>query len=142
MSKRQDIVAEAMSWLGTPYHHHASQKGLGVDCVHLLCAVYEACGVMPPFDPGHYPVDWHMHRSEEPDLQGLEKQGVVRTGAPHVGDVAIFRFGRTFSHAGVYVARNQIIHAYKGAGVILTRISEEPLRGRICQSYSIEGLLS
>ena len=28
---RAAIVAEAMSWIGTPYHSHARIKGVGVD---------------------------------------------------------------------------------------------------------------
>ena len=35
---RARIVAEAMTWLGTPYHHRGKLKGIGVDCAQLpLC---------------------------------------------------------------------------------------------------------
>jgi cell wall-associated NlpC family hydrolase len=39
--KRPDIVEEARSWLGTPYHHQAALKGVGCDCIGLLRGVYE-----------------------------------------------------------------------------------------------------
>jgi hypothetical protein len=44
---RAAVVKEALTWLGTPYHHHARVKGVGVDCARLLCAVYEASACVP-----------------------------------------------------------------------------------------------
>ena len=32
MNKNQLAVAEALTWLGTPYHHQGRVKGVGVDC--------------------------------------------------------------------------------------------------------------
>jgi cell wall-associated NlpC family hydrolase len=36
------IVAEARSWIGTPYQHQASLKGVGCDCLGLLRGVWRA----------------------------------------------------------------------------------------------------
>ena len=33
-------VASARGWLGTPYHHQASLKGVGCDCLGLLRGVW------------------------------------------------------------------------------------------------------
>lgn len=38
--KNLQAVAEAITWLGTPYHHQGRVKGVGVDCGTLLCEVY------------------------------------------------------------------------------------------------------
>ncbi|MFL5163197.1 MAG: peptidase P60, partial [Microvirga sp.] len=38
------ILAEARSWIGTPYRHQASLKGIGCDCLGLLRGVWR--GVM------------------------------------------------------------------------------------------------
>jgi hypothetical protein len=72
---RAAVVQEALTWLGTPYHHHARVKGVGVDCAQQLCAVYEACGCVPHIDPGNYAHDWHLHRGEEVFIGWLEKAG-------------------------------------------------------------------
>lgn len=40
------IVAEARSWLGTPFHHQAALKGVGCDCGGLVRGVGAACGVL------------------------------------------------------------------------------------------------
>ncbi len=39
---REQIVTEARSYLGTPFHHQARLKGVGVDCVGLIVGVAHA----------------------------------------------------------------------------------------------------
>ena len=39
MVTREVIVAAARSWRGTPYHHQASLKGVGSDCLGLITAL-------------------------------------------------------------------------------------------------------
>lgn len=141
MSTREAVVTEAMSWLHakTPYHHHARIKGVGVDCAQLLCGVFEAVGMVEPIDTGMYPVDWHMHRSEEMFSGWLEKYGALQApdAAHQVGDVFLFKFGRTFSHGAILVADNLLVHSYIGMGVILSTFNEQPLLDRPSQHWSI-----
>lgn len=138
--QRQAIVAEARSWLGTRYHHNARIKGVGVDCAMLLAEVFERVGMVAHVEPGDYPPDWHMHRSEELFLGWLQRCGARQTGAPSPGDVALFRFGRTFSHGAIVVDQDlQMVHAYIDRGVILSRPTEEPLAGRVCRYFTLVG---
>jgi cell wall-associated NlpC family hydrolase len=140
---RQAVVKEALTWLGTPYHHHARVKGVGVDCAQLLCAVYEVCGLVPHIDPGNYAHDWHLHRGEEVFIGWLEKVGAreVRVPVrPAPGDVALFKYGRAFSHGGVVVeSRGEltVVHAYLIRGVIRSRLDDEPLQGRRARFWSV-----
>ena len=138
--KRAEIAAQAQAWLGTPYHHHARLQGVGVDCAQLLCAVYEACGVAPHVEP-EYPHDWHLHRGEELYIAWLERCGAREVQTPaRVGDVLLFRFGRTWSHGGIVVdAPGLVVHAYLGRGVIATRLGEAPLDGRAPRCWSLWG---
>ena len=62
---RQAVVAEALSWLGTPYAHRQQLKSVGVDCAQLPLAVYAAAGVIGEADVGAYAAQWHLHRGEE-----------------------------------------------------------------------------
>src|SRR5262249_34925030 len=39
---RDDIVAEARRWIGTPYPHQASVRGIGTDCLGLVRGVWRA----------------------------------------------------------------------------------------------------
>jgi len=54
---REKIVAEARSWIGTPYHNCADIKGVGVDCGMLLVRVFVDLGLVEPFDPRPYTHD-------------------------------------------------------------------------------------
>jgi len=134
--QRSAVAAEALSWLGTGYHHHARLKGVGVDCAQILCAVFEACDLVDPIDTGYYATDWHLHRNEEMYEQWLARFA-KRVEVPRVGDVAIFKFGRCFSHGAVFVNDDQVVHAYINTGVMLNRLCEAPLQGRDVHFWSV-----
>lgn len=40
MVTRESIVKGAHGWLGTPYHHRASLKGAGTDCLGLIRGIW------------------------------------------------------------------------------------------------------
>lgn len=139
MTSRAAIVAQAMSWLGTPYHHCAGVRTAGVDCAMLLVCVYQACGLTPlDFDPRPYSTQWHLHRSEELYLQWLAVANAQPTTTPQAGDVAIWRFGRTYSHAGILANSFEVIHALRESGqVTLHKLTDAPLAGRDVKFYSV-----
>jgi cell wall-associated NlpC family hydrolase len=112
-AQRAAVVAEARSWIGTPYHNCADIKGVGVDCGMLLVRVFVDLGLCPPFDPRPYPVDWHLHRSEERYLGFIFDRG-AETPEPLPGDVMVLRYGRCYSHGGIVTAARPlcIVHAY------------------------------
>ncbi|HVB89242.1 MAG TPA: hypothetical protein VND97_03495 [Beijerinckiaceae bacterium] len=118
--RRTDVVAEARTWIGTPYHHAADVKGVGCDCGMLLVRVYVDLGLVAPFDPRPYTRDWHLHRSEERYL-GLLLERTSKVAAPAPGDVALFRYGRCFSHGGIVTRAEPltIVHAFHPAGLVL-----------------------
>lgn len=138
MSTREAVVAEALSWLQTRYHHHGRVKGVGVDCAMLLAEVFERCGLVAPVEAGFYPHDWHLHRGEEVFVDWVLQAGGVEVQTPAIGDAALFRFGRTFSHGAIVVAPDlQMVHAYIDLGVILSRPDEAPLQGRDCRFFTL-----
>ncbi len=114
-----NVVEIARTWLGTPYHHAACVKGAGVDCLMLVCTVYEEAGLIPHIVPGYYPMDWHLHRSEELYLAGIEQYCDRVEGDILPGDIALYRFARCASHAAIVTAWPEIIHAHRGEGVVL-----------------------
>ena len=121
--QRNRVIEEARKWLGTPYHHMACIPGVGVDCAMILVDVYHKAGVIPEIDPRPYPSDWHLHRETERYLGWLEQYG-TQTDNPKPGDVAVWRFGRCFSHGAIIVGDNQIIHSYLKQGVTLANMDE------------------
>ena len=119
-SQRAAVVSEARSWIGTPYHNCADIKGVGVDCGMLLVRVFVDLNLCPPFDPRPYPVDWHLHRSEERYL-GIIFDRSAEVVDPLPGDVMVFRYGRCYSHGGIVTAAAPlcIVHAYHQAGMVI-----------------------
>lgn len=137
---RASVIAEALSWVGTPYHHHGRIKGVGVDCAQLLIAVYSATGAVPQATevPNHYPTDWHLHRSEEMFRSWLAHVGAVQRDpdARCPGDIALFQFGRCFSHGGIFLEPETILHSYHKTGVVTHRLDEFPLTGRVMEVWN------
>ena len=115
--ERQAVVQEAMSWLRTPYHHAARVKGAGVDCLMLLAEVYTATGLIAPPEIPYYPQDIMFHRGDETYLRGLLRYAHA-VDQPQPGDVAIWKFGRMFSHAAIVTCWPEIIHAYRQEGQV------------------------
>lgn len=134
---RAAVVAEAVSWIGTPYHHHGRIKGVGVDCLMLLAEVFEHAGACAHVDPGDYAVQWHLHRSEELYIAGL-LQYCQETDLPEPGDIALFRFGRTYSHGAIHLGGGEFVHSYIGTGVIRSSIDEYPLAGRPVKFWTLK----
>lgn len=135
-SLRQRVVESSRAWLRTPYHAHARVRGVGVDCIHLMCAVFEEVGLISPFDPGMYPISWAIHRSQELYMAGLDARA-NRIDQPHAGDVALFKYGRTFSHAGIVTGQGTLVHSLARLGVIETPIDGAPLAGRPVIFYDL-----
>lgn len=131
---RNGIVEEAKTWLGTKFHHEARLKGVGVDCGNLLAAVFEAVGLLEPMKIEHYPPDFMLHRSEEWYLQRVtEHAAEVDYGRslPMPGDVALFRFGRVYSHGGIVVDWPLIIHASAQDRIVAWgRTDQDPLKSK------------
>lgn len=135
--QRAAVAQEAMAWLGTPYHHHARIKGVGVDCAQILIAIYAGLGLAPEIDPGHYAHDWHLHQREEVYIDWVLRAGGHEVDAPGVGDIGLFRFGRTHSHSAIWVGDGQMVHALLGSGVIVSGQYEAPLTGRPVRWFSL-----
>lgn len=130
------IVAEALSWADTPYHHQACVKGAGVDCAMFLVGVYCGLGLIEKIDPRPYQVHWHLHRGEERFLKHLARVS-ERVYSPQPGDVAMFRFGRCTSHGAIVLDWPRIIHSYIGQGVVEADATKGDLVGRFVGWYRI-----
>ena len=125
--QRQAVVAAVRKWVLTPYHFEADILGAGVDCGMLLVRVFVDLGLVPPFDPRPYPPDWMLHRDEERYLGWVYKAcGPVEK--PQPGDIALFRFGRCYSHGALIINKDEVCHAfYKTNCVTVMRRDETDL---------------
>lgn len=140
--QRAAVVAEAKEWLGTKYHHNASLKGVGTDCAGLPFQVYRAAGLLPAdmVLPAYSP-QWHLHRSEEQYADRvLEYAREIEQVDLGDGDLILWKWGRTFSHGGIVVGPDLVIHAYIDTGVQLDNIKIHPeLSWRPMRFFSLWG---
>ncbi|MDZ4759645.1 MAG: NlpC/P60 family protein [Alphaproteobacteria bacterium] len=125
MATRTAIVAEARRWIGTPYAHQASVRGVGTDCLGLVRGVWRAVVGEEPEVPPPYTPDWAEALGEE-TLLGAARRHLteIPAGEAHEGDVVLFRMalGAPAKHAGIVSAPGRIIHAYWGRAVCETRM--------------------
>jgi NlpC/P60 family putative phage cell wall peptidase len=108
MVTREAIVQAARGWLGTPYHHQASAKGVGCDCLGLIRGVWrELCGPEPEAMPAYTP-DWGSATGSETLLAAAARhlEPLASAGAAREGDVLVFRMrdGGVAKHAGILVS--------------------------------------
>lgn len=140
--QRSAVVAEARTWLGTPYHSHARLKGVGVDCANLPAAVYEAVGLTPHIRPA-YSDQWFLHHDAELYLAQVipfaRREITVDEIGP--GDLGVWRYGRTYSHGAIILDRPLVIHAtLPGGGVHLGDLDrDEDLRSRPRRFFTLWG---
>lgn len=138
---RGRVILEALSWEGTPYHPHGRVKGVGCDCAMYPAEVYAApsVGLIERIGPQDYPVDWHMHRDQERFLSAV-LQRAKATETPRPGDLVLYRWGRTFAHAGIVLGWPRIIHAVVDQGVVRADGERETaLDGRRRLFFTLEG---
>ena len=143
MTSREDIVREATSWIGTPFHTGARDKGRGVDCINLLIGVFAAVGVIKPIDLEFYPNDWHLHSDDPRFMRGLLQYAdpLPEGERPLPGDIAMFRYGRQAAHGGIMSAWPVVIHAFLDDGMVtMTEIDRGRLAGRVVGFYRVRGL--
>jgi NlpC/P60 family putative phage cell wall peptidase len=120
MPTRAEIVAEARAWLGTPYRHQASLKGVGCDCLGLVRGVWRgAIGREPERAPPYVP-GWAEATGEETlAAAGFRHLIAVPCDAAMPGDVLLFRWRAHLpaKHAAILTSPATMVHAHDGAAV-------------------------
>ena len=64
-AQRAAVIAEARTWIGTPFHDVACVKGAGVDCAHFVHAAYTGAGIFEDLGIERYDPQWFLHRDED-----------------------------------------------------------------------------
>lgn len=120
MLTRQAIVTAARGWIGTPYLHQASLKGVGTDCLGLVRGVWrEVLGTEPEQVPA-YAAGWAEPGAGE-ELAGAARRHLVEISLADVaaGDLLLFRWRSHLParHAGIATGQRHMVHAQDGAAV-------------------------
>lgn len=141
-ARRARIAAAAEGWLGTPYRHQASLRGVGADCLGLVRGVWrEVVGRELERAPGYTP-DWGEAAGEERLLEGARRWlREIRVGEARTGDVLLFRMRARgpAKHLGLLVGAGpeglRMIHARSGRSVTAETVGRAWAR-RIAAAFS------
>lgn len=113
------VVAEARSWIGTPYRHQASLKGTGCDCLGLLRGVWRGVMGAEPELPPPYSPDWAEAGADTLVAAASRHLTPIHVAAFGPGDVLLFRWrdGLPAKHCAIATSADTMIHAHDGASV-------------------------
>lgn len=138
LSSRERLIAEARTWLGTPFHHQARKKGVGVDCVGLIVKAATAAG---------FPLRDHAERnySRYPLAQRLIAKECDAQMAPipfderQVGSVILFwvHRARLPQHIAFLTSRDAMLHAWSDAGRVVEHDIDNYWMSRIYATYDL-----
>lgn len=120
-ARREEIVRLARGWIGTPYQHQASLKGVGADCLGLLRGVWrEAVGEEPETVPAYTPA-WAELGAGDQLLGGAFRHLVPVPIDAEIrpGMVLLFRWRAHLpaKHCGIATGPDSFVHAHDGASV-------------------------
>lgn len=139
---RAAIVAEARAWVGTPYRHQASLKGIGCDCLGLVRGVWRALhGDEPEVAPPYAP-DWAEAAHGEPLAEAaLRHLHPVDPAVFAAGDVLLFRWRPSLAakHAAIATGPQSMVHAHDGAAVAEVALAAW-WRRRIAYAFRFPGV--
>jgi len=140
---RAAIVTEARAWIGTPYRHQASVKGIGCDCLGLVRGVWRACIGEEPELPPPYAADWAEARGKEALADAaLRHLSPVAVDDVRGGDVLLFRWraGYVAKHVAIATRDGAMIHAHDGAAVCEVTLAPW-WRRRLAYAFAFPGVI-
>jgi NlpC/P60 family putative phage cell wall peptidase len=122
------VVAIAERWLGTPYIHQASGRGLGTDCLGLARGIWRDLHGAEPVAPPPYTRDWGESSGREVMWEAAQAFLIeIPVGAAKPGALILFRMVATApaKHCGILVPeltpggtdQLALIHARETTGV-------------------------
>ena len=136
------VLAEARSWIGTPYRHGASLKGVGCDCLGLVRGVWRAAIAPEPEAPPPYRPDWAEAGGKDALMEAAGRWLTpvsLANAAP--GDVLLFRWrsDTPAKHAAIVSSDSTMVHAHDGAAVAEVAIAPW-WRRRLAYAFKFPGV--
>lgn len=137
LDRRFAVVDEAMSWLKTPFHPHGHVKGAGCDCLTIVTDPFKSCGIVVQIDVPDYSGHWHLNQgAPEYYLDGMMKYcDEIQLDEVMPADIAVFHFGRAYSHAALVADYPHVIHSINPIGVTLTDMRNDAQLIREAKRY-------
>lgn len=127
MIDRERIIKIARGWIGTRYHHQASLKGVGCDCIGLVRGVYEEYFGIKINNIPNYSRDWGDCDGNEMLIkQGCVYFNEINKDEIQPGDIVALRWIKysVAKHVAIVSFDGKMIHAYNGHPVFEVNLSD------------------
>jgi NlpC/P60 family putative phage cell wall peptidase len=138
---RADLIAEARSWIGTPWRHQAAIKGVGADCVGFVRGAAEPFVGKVPLATD-YTTTWQLYRAEPRMYREFAARcEEVALDQFKPGDILLFGFGKGPAHHCGYAApEGHIIHCYREAGSVVEQDLTDWWRRKLRHAFRVPGI--
>lgn len=140
MDMQARVIEEALVWIGTPYRHQGTLKGVGCDCLGLVRGVWRALYGEEPESMQPYSPDWAEAGRVDALIEAARRHFIERPKEDMAaGDVILFRWKPTHAakHVGILVSNQAFIHAYEGHAVMISALVPQ-WRSRIAGVFSFK----
>ncbi len=119
------VIKSAHEWIGTPYVHQHTTKGVGCDCLGMVRGVWRDVIGPEPRKAPNYSSRWDEVDTQEV-LLNTAKELFIETDQLVPGCVIVFRMRARYvaKHCGILVSRDKMIHAYQGHSVEKTQFGD------------------
>jgi cell wall-associated NlpC family hydrolase len=126
------LAAAAETLVGTPFRLHGRDPATGIDCVGLLGAALERCGVHAQLPNGY-----SLRARFLPNLASFARDcGLTPVdGEIAPGDVLLIRIEPCQHHLLVATTEGRFIHAHAGLGRVIR--CDAPLEGHILHHWRL-----
>jgi NlpC/P60 family putative phage cell wall peptidase len=140
MKQAETIVAQARTWLGTPFHHQARLKNVGCDCLGLVVGVVDELGLKDKNGQKLASYD-EIAYSKEPDGAYLTQKLtdlLEEVQEPQAGDLALFSVRDNPQHLAIltdYEGSLGMIHAYAPARRVVEHRLDDDWNSRLVKVF-------
>ena len=137
MPDRDDLIAEARRWIGTPWVPAGAERGVGANCLGFLAGVARNLG-LDELARAFAPYRGHgTPPALKSLLLGLRRHlERVPPAAARPGDVLLFDLGADLRHVALLSGPETILHAHQTRGQVV----EQRLVWPVHSAYRIPGL--
>ena len=142
MSTPDEIVNQARTWIGTPFHHQARLKKVGCDCLGLVVGVVDELGLK---DKNGVPLAAYdeITYSKEPDgayftQKLIELLDEVSLADMRAGDMALFKVRENPQHVAIltdYEGELGMIHCFAPARRVVEHRLDDDWRSRLLKVF-------
>lgn len=137
--KRDEFIAKARSYIGTPFHHQGRLPGVGLDCVGVVVCAARELGYEV-----HDQVGYAKIPRGRTLIQAVEEHcDRIELATLQPGDLMLFSFIRDPQHlvivTEVYPVIN-VVHSWSDSGKTVENSMDEQWWRRLVGCYQLKGI--